>query len=108
MRNNLFIDDRTVPDHIRRSLKKYESGQRLLSFTSLPGWEDVLDVLKEDIQKAEGAEDSYEGNDPTELFRLHTELQGKRKMLKQLESEVKARTALASDPPPELQRYIPF
>lgn len=96
-----------LPGEIREALSKYESGQRLQTVSD-EGLQEILAILRFDIEADEKKLLAFREPNPTELFGLLREIQGKRNQLVRLEQTVKARTALVQDPPPELSRYIPY
>jgi hypothetical protein len=87
---------------------QYERGQELLSLTAVPGWDVVLDLLKEDIDGDEKKFLAGRYSDPNELYRAHSELQGKKKLLTRLEANVKFLIELVQNPPEAIQKYTPF
>lgn len=103
-----FKDDPSIPEDIKRRVAQYEAGQNLQYLKELPGYTDILNILREDIVAAENKLRRYRDSDSEEVLRLLAELQGKEKALVNLESKVASLTALATDPPEEIQKFIHF
>lgn len=101
-----IVESHLLKEETQRLLKQYASGSNLLALTILPGWEEVLTILKEDIEKAAKKLRTYREADPYQSLRLLSELQGKESALSTLEAKVRSLTALANDPPAILQHYI--
>lgn len=102
----LFKNEDSLPEEVKSSLRKYESGQRLLSILNTDGYLEVLAVLREDVEVAKKTLERYRDSDAQYALRLLAELQGKQKALTHLEQTVKSRTELVETPPSEIQKYI--
>lgn len=95
----------SLPDETRNAILQYERGQELMSLTSTPGWDVLLTLLEEDIESDEQKLLSYRDSDPQVLFRMHAELQGKRRLLSSLKASVRYHTELVQNPPASIQSY---
>lgn len=101
-------DTPLISEVARKDLLQYERGIELLSITAVPGWEVILDILREEVESDERKLLALRDSEPNQLFRLHSELQGKKKLLSRLEASVKFLTELATNPPESVQKYTPI
>ncbi len=93
----LFNVSMTLPEESRKHIERRKSGERLEAIYSLPGWQDVISILQEEIDAAEKKLRAYRDSDAQQTLRLLSELQGKQDALKHLLDKVKSRIALTED-----------
>lgn len=97
-----------LSESTRAALDRYNRGSRLMAVTNLPGWIDVLEIIKGEIRDAEDKLISYRGTDPNELFALQNRLKGKRDLFQSVESEVARLTEFANEPSAEILPFLNY
>ena len=95
-------------------LALFEKGRRLQEVISLPGWQDVLDILEKQVEMSEYHLLNYDGaaadghSDKDILWRLHAKARAKREMFDVLQKVINAAIEQATQAVSTVSHDDPF
>jgi hypothetical protein len=84
-------------------LQTFEKGRRLREVTFLSGWQDVLDILEQQVIEAEFALINYAGSDKDAIALLQRAARAKRQMFEKTQTKIAAAISAANEIPEFLQ-----
>jgi hypothetical protein len=88
MENNLSLEQKEI-------IKQFEDGRLLQDTLNTPGWQLILDIMEEDVAKAEFQLMNYNGSDPDDLVALHRRARDKREFFQEIQHRIATRIEAA-------------